>query len=570
MKPLKEYYRNRKTYSSYLQWMKEYSKPYVGKITIVMIFSLVTSLISVLMAVVSKRIIDSATQSNGIIVLVAVYALLMLLTEAIGIVQSLMSIMLNEKFSFGIRKQIYDKIIRSEWMDVTKYHTGDLMTRLTSDAGNISDGIVSTIPDIIRLLIELVVVFFTLFIYSKLLAVFALVLAPIAVILCLILGKKLKKLQVKVQETESKYRSFLQESLANLMVIKAFTNEEESMNKLVRLRDDRFYWVFRKSKMGMVTSTMMSLTFQIGYIVAFTYGAFQISNHAITYGTMTIFLTLVNRVQAPIIQLAQEVPRVVSIFASAGRIIELQNIPLEEKKEQQITTDGIGITAKHLSFGYNKDLVLNDASMEIYPEEFVAIVGESGIGKTTLIRLLMSFLKGNKGNVEYWTNTGEREEVNATNREFISYVPQGNTLFSGTIRENLLTGKSDATQQELEDALVRASAFEFVKELPNGLDTVIGERGHGLSEGQAQRIAIARALVRKAPVLILDEATSALDEKTELSVLQQIHELEPKPTCILITHRRSVLEYCDRELIIEDKKIILRKQRRLNHVAYDA
>lgn len=554
IKRLKTMWDDRENQLRYIRWLMKYSRPYIGKIALVMLLGAASTVASLAMVQISKIIIDNASFGNGFIRLLVVYLILMLVMQGISVVSTLVSTMLTEKFSFGIRKQIYEKIIRSHWMTVTKYHTGDLMTRLTSDAGNIADGIIGTIPNIILLIFELLMVFFTLFYYSPLLAVLALLVAPVAAVTAWWLGKKLRVLQKKVQETESSYRSFLQESLANLLVVKAFANEDYSVKKLTDLREDRFYWVYKKTKMGVVSSTAMSLAFQLGYIAAFSYGVYQIANGSITYGTMSVFLSLVNRVQSPIMQLAQQIPRIVMILTSTGRIVELQNIPVEEKQEQQISSENIGVKVDNLTFGYTEETVLQDTSLSINPGEFVAIIGESGIGKTTLIRLIMSFMSNYRGNITYFNDKGETEPANAGTREFIAYVPQGNTLFSGTIRENIQMGNLDATEEEMWDALRMSSAYEFVKGLPRGLDTVIGERGHGLSEGQAQRIAIARAFVRKAPFLILDEATSALDEATEMSVIKGLQELKPRPTCLVITHRKSILKYCDREIKIENKK----------------
>ena len=556
MNKLRKLWSDRGNQYQYAKWLAQYAKPYMGRITLMMCFNLIYTVVSLVMVTLTKRIIDNATEGNPFVALIVGYLLLTLGLQVVSVISTLMNAMLTERFSFGIRKQIYEKIIRSHWMDVKKYHTGDLMTRLTSDAGNVADGIIGTIPSIVQLIIELLLVFFTLFSYSPMLAFFALLVAPVAAVTSWWFGRKLKRLQVKVQESESAYRSFLQESLANLLIVKAFANEEYSTQKLTELRENRFQWVYKRTKMGLISSTAMSMSFQIGYIVAFAYGAVQISLKTITYGTMSVFLTLVNRVQAPVMGLAQQIPKVVSILASAGRIMELQNIPVEEREKSPLEVVQVGVDVKDLTFGYTREKVLEDVSLSIAPGEFVAIIGESGIGKTTLIRIIMSFMSNIQGSVTFYNEKGETQKANAVTRNFIAYVPQGNTLFSGTVRENIRMGNLNATEEEMYQALKLAAAYDFVKELPKGIDTVIGERGHGLSEGQAQRIAIARAFVRKAPFLILDEATSALDEATEQAVIKGLQMLEPKPTCLVITHRKSILQYCDREIKIENRKIV--------------
>ena len=554
---IKHYWNRREDAVEYFKWCLTYTKPYVPQLTLLMVFDLLATFMSVGMALIGKQLIDKASigDLSGIWKIVAIYVAVIFGTQLLSVISNLFSVVVYEKFGFGIRKKVYRRILDTCWIDISKYHTGDLMTRLTSDVGAVSDGIANTIPTIIRLMVELIVTFFTLAYYDLRLALFALLVAPIAMFASFWLGRKLKYLTVKVQQTESKYRSFMQESLANILIEKSFCLEDYSEERLTKLRDERIYWVFKKNRTNMLASTAMSLSFQLGYIVAFVWGAVCIANKTITYGTMTVFLQLVNRIQAPIVSLAQLVPRLISMLASAGRIIELQNLPKEEYSGKSISQEGIGVKVDRISFGYTDDLVFDDASIDFKPGEFTAIVGKSGIGKTTLVRLIMSFTNKMKGSIEFYNGKGETMEASPDARNFIAYVPQGNTLFSGSIRDNILMGKKDATEEEIIEALESAAAYDFIKEFPKGIDTVIGEKGVGISEGQAQRIAIARALVRRAPFLILDEATSSLDESTELRVLEGVRKWNPAPTCLLITHRRSVLQYCDREIQIVDKKM---------------
>lgn len=555
---LKQAWEDRSSQKKYFRWLMQYSKPYLWKIILLMAISISGTFVSIGMALMSKTVIDNATAGENFRMALIVYVVLMIFMQVADSVSTVLSTMLNEYYSFGIRKQVYDKILRSVWLDTQKYHSGDLMTRMTSDAGNIANGVINVIPNVIELLVELIAVFVTLFMYSKILAVFALLLAPMGGIVSVILGRRLKAIQIKVQESETNYRSFIQESLANLLIVKAFSNEDNFSEELVRLRQQRFNWVWKKNKLGAGSSAAISITFELGYIAAFTYGVLQISAKAITYGTMTVFLTLVNRIQSPVIQLAQQLPGMVSILASAGRIMDIQNIPLEEYNTAEAFDEPqkIGASVSDLSFGYNKDQILKGCSFEIKPGEFIALVGESGIGKTTLIRLMLSLLKSEDGEIFYIDSAGKKSTACADMRKLISYVPQGNTLFSGTLRNNIMMGKKDATEEELQQAIDMACCRDFINEMPDGIDTVIGEKGLGISEGQAQRIAIARAFIRKSPFLILDEATSALDEITEHKILEGLRKLTFSPTCLLITHRRSVLQYCDRELKIENNQIV--------------
>ena len=549
----KNFYHDRENQKNYAKWLFSYTKPYIPSLSVMLLFQIAASLLSLGMSLISKNIIDRATAGKGIAYSIAAFVTVLIVSQTITILTSLVSVVISEKFSFGIRRNVYEKILHTNWLSVSKYHTGDLMTRLTSDTDAVANGISGTIPSILILIVQLTSSFITLFVFDRFLALSSLLIAPVAFLASVILGKRLKKLQVKVQESESKYRSFIHESLSNIMIIKSFCDEEYSSEHLYELRNERLYWILKKNRMSLATSSTINVGFQFAYILAFTWGALGISKGSITYGTMSLFLSLVGQVQAPLISLAQTIPKIVSILASAGRIIEIQDLPAEERPNQTIEQTSIGADLEHITFGYNEDSIFEDTSLHINPGEFVAIVGESGIGKTTLIRLIMSFLNSDSGSISFFNSMGQTEKSTATSRHFISYVPQGNTLFSGTIADNVRMGNRNATEEEIIAALKASSAYDFVQNLPDGMNTVIGEKGHGVSEGQAQRISLARALVRNAPFLVLDEATASLDEKTELRVLEGIRSLTPKPTCILITHRRSVLNYCDKEIKIEDK-----------------
>lgn len=555
---IKKLVKDRKNQKNYARWIMGYTKPFIPQLFFLLLMDIGVACISTGMALVGKKMVDYASNGENVQRYIVLYVLAVLVGLVMSAASGMIGAVVYEKFAFGIRKKVYRRVLDTKWLDITRYHTGDLMTRLTSDVGAVSTGISSTIPTIIQLLVQLVVTFFTLAFFDWRLAVFSLVVVPISALSSVWLGKKIKYLQIKVQETESAYRSFLQESLANILIVKSFQTEEYSEEKLTSLRDERLHWVLRKTKMGLIASSTMSAAFQFGYVAAFVWGAVCISRKLITFGTMTVFLTLVNQVQGPIIGLAQTIPSIVSMLASAGRIIELQKLPEEERSENHIKPENIGLRIEHLSFAYsNGDPVFEDAAIEFEPGKFTAIVGRSGIGKTTLVRLIMAFTNQMYGKVEFYNSYGETETANASVRNFIAYVPQGNTLFSGTIRENICIGGLQASEEKIEEALKGASAYDFVMELPDGLNTRIGEKGYGISEGQAQRIAIARALLRHAPFLILDEATSSLDQETELQVLDGIRRWSPRPTCLLISHRLSVLKYCDKEIRIKDRKMDL-------------
>ena len=483
---------------------------------------------------------------------IILYLAIILVNITIGMIASFLSVYLNERFEYHIRSRMFHAILKSKWQEITEYHSEDLMVRLTSDVRNVASGLIDTCTTIVTLVISLLAAFGTLFYYDKAVAVFGFLLGPAAVYCSVVIGRKIKFYQVKVQESEAKYRAFMQESIANITVVKSFTAEDMMKERLYGLYRERMKVIVKKNRLTIVMGAIVGLSFSVGYVGALTWGVLKIAMNMMSFGTLSIFLSLVSRIQTPVVGLAQTVPHLSNVFASAGRIIEINERVTENHEAAAIETHKMGIVFKDVYYAYKNNEVFRGLSITIRPGSLVAVTGASGIGKTTLIRLMMNFLDAERGLITYHyaDAQGRETEIAASPaiRDYISYVPQGNTLFSGTIKDNLLIGNHDLTDEEMLNILDAVALGDFVSSLPAGILTVIGEKGHGLSEGQAERIAIARALAKSAPVVIFDEATAALDEKNEQEIINSIRRIKNHPTCIFITHRRGTLALMDEEL----------------------
>ncbi|AFV05118.1 ABC transporter ATP-binding protein [Dehalobacter sp. CF] len=545
---------------NFMKWIKPDVRSFLPGLLGIMLINAFGALFGVGMAITSKHMIDYAVAGElryaGIVG--AAFGGIIIINLLLGIAGSLLSVRVSEAFSNAMRQRFFNRLLQTEWLPLSGYHSGDLITRLTSDVGNITNCIVSVIPGIFALGVQLTASFVTLLYYEPRLAVIAFVLGPSTVLFSRIFGSKLKKLNIKVQESESLYRSNIQEAIQNFIIIKAFGLEKHHRDVLQGLHQNRMEWILKKNKMTLSANMIISTGFWTGYLVAFGWGIVRLSQKAISFGTLTAFLTLVQQVQAPFVGLSRTFPQIIAMLASTERLQELEKMALEKREGQIPKLTDVGISFRQVSFYYSEEKetpVLDKITLDIAPGEIVALVGPSGVGKTTLIRLLLALLRPSKGEVYFTDHAGERYEVTSATRDWITYVPQGNTLFSGTIADNLRSGKLNATFTEMEKALRAACAWDFIQELSNGLNTVIGEDGHGLSEGQAQRIAIARAFLKKAPVMILDEATSALDLETEIKVLQAVKDFSSRCTCLLITHRQTALKMCSRVMTIDNGRL---------------
>ena len=546
MNRIKELYSKRGTAYSGLIWLLSQAVPYRRQLFVMFVINMISLGMSFVSTIAGKYIVDATTSGRLSLMYICYMAGATIFSILFSAGSSLFSSYINEKFSFGMRCDMFDRVQKSIWIELSKFHSGDIVTRLTSDISTISSGLISIIPSMVVLSVRLIVSFCILFYYDRWIAVFAFIIAPAGALSALLYQKKFRYYQRLLRESESEYRSYMQENMSNIVVVKAFQQEENNMEHMQSIKRERMDLVMKSARLHALMSGLMRVIYSSGYVVAFCWGAYRISKGEITYGTMTVFLSLVSQVQGSVSSLGSIFPQIYSMLVSATRIMEIVDIRDEVYSDLRSEQVNVSVDLQDVSFSYNDNRkVLEHVSFKVSPGEVIGIVGSSGVGKTTLVRLLLSLIQPDTGAIEYTDEAGNSENANPSSRRFISYVPQGNTLLSGSIEDNLRIGQRNATDEEIWDALRMADADAFVMDSENGLETILTEKAGGLSEGQAQRIAIARALIRKKPILILDEATSALDEDTESRILSRISSGYGR-TCFIITHRRSMLRYCDR------------------------
>ena len=449
-----------------------------------------------------------------------------------------------------MQQKMLDRILRSEWQGRERLHSGDVINRLEKDVGNVVVFLTETIPSTVSTLALFLGAFFYLFSMDKLLSVVIIVMLPIFILFSKLYINRMRFLTREVRDSDSKVQSVLQETVQNRMIIKTLESDSMMVNKLENTQSELRQKVVKRTAFSVFSNLILNFGFALGYLIAFLWSAMRMSAGTLTFGGMTAFLQLVNKIQGPARSLTRLVPQFVGVFTAAERLMELEENPLEEQGDPLLMEAPCGIRFNDVSFAYEKEegQVINHLSFDFKPGSCTAILGETGAGKTTLVRMILALIRPQGGEVAIY-NGKDSATLSPRHRCNLVYVPQGNTLLSGTIRENLRLGRVTATDEEMENALQLACA-DFVKDLPQGLDNPCSESGGGLSEGQAQRIAIARALLREGSVMLFDEATSALDPETERRLLQNILANHDK-TIIFITHRPAVVDYCDQVLHVE-------------------
>lgn len=539
-------------------WLLRYVVKYRWQIILYMIIGIISVAMGLGLSIVSKFLIDAVVSHDyGALIKSGIYVICVSLSQIlVNNLTARISSVVGTKINNEIRSGIYEHIVMSDWQSINKYHSGDLINRLEGDANTISNSIISFIPNVFTRLLQFTGCLVIVFYYDPVMAILALMSAPFLFLLSKVSAKLIRKYNLESRTMNGKVISFTEESMQNLQMIKAFDLTHRQREMFHQLLDRYRSMKLSHDKFSLLLSAILAV---IGLAVSYScygWGIWRLWTGSITYGTMVLFLQLSSKLTVTFSSLAALAPGAISIATAAGRIKELANLPVEQDKDRDLVEqvritaakDGIRIQADHLSYAYSgsQEFVLNDISFSVEPGETVGIVGASGEGKTTLLRLLLGLLEPDSGNLIMETSDGTSIRVSDSTRRFCSYVPQENAIFSGTIADNLRIVAPDADDPTLIRVLKQADAWAFIDRLPDGINTMIGERGVNFSEGQIQRISVARALLKNVPVLIMDEPTSALDTEAEERVLRNIMTADQKRTCIITSHRPSMLQYCTR------------------------
>lgn len=548
-------------------WIVKNSRYQLLSVFLLALFYGLMAYSGVFLAQLARGIVDSAAYDHDV-GKVVFFAVLLFGTTVfqilMGVLSRVTSFNASTKLEIHLKRGLFETMLKKDYAKVTSFHTGELLNRLTSDVDVITSSIMSIVPSLVYFLVKLFGILIVLFSIDWRFAIVFVIGGAVIIIFMLLFKGTLKSFHKKSQEADGNTRSFMQESLSSLLVIKVFNKARRISDEATRLQWDAFKIKRKRNYISIASTTGFSIVFAFGYMYGLVWGSFGILAGTLTYGILTQILSLISQIQTPVEGLTSVLPRYYQALASAERIMEIEKFPDEHAEDENVHIDLKELYGKlssiefdNITFSYDRDTVLEDTSLSINKGDFVVITGISGIGKSTLTKLLLDVFPVNNGRIYLKLNDGSEVNVDRNIRSLFAYVPQGNFLLSGTIRENISFVRPDASDDEIMNAAKIACA-DFIDELPDGLDTRLGEKGMGLSEGQVQRVAIARAVLCDSPIIILDEATSALDEPTEIRLLKNFENLKNK-TCILISHKKAANSVCNKEVRIEDKKILVKE-----------
>lgn len=540
-----------------LSWLIKNAKGSIPFIAALIVTSILLSLLSLKFVSVSREVINIATRNiegnliNSCIILI----LLLLIQLCIQILISYINVHASSRLEISLKRNIFKKLINKDYLSLSSYHSGELLNRINSDVSVIVSGTITLLPSAALFFTSIIGSFIYLYTIDRLLALIILSVGPFVLIGARLYSKRYKVLHKECQDANGKTQSFMLEMLQNLLVVKSFNNEDTVLDLSENLQKRSYSLRVKRTTVSVISHIVMFLVFNAGYYLSLAYGAFKLLHGLLSFGDVTAILQLVNQIQTPFKNVSSLIPQFFSMLASAERIIELENLKTEEKSgnelPQNIYNDAEEIVFQDVHFRYNQDSKIAVMNFKFKLREFTAIAGESGIGKSTAIKLMLGILTPQSGRI--YLKSGDKEYDLGTNtRSLFSYVPQGNLILSGTIRENITFAADNVTEEEIIKSAKIAHIWDFISSLEDGLDTYIGEKGLGLSEGQAQRLSVARAILYDAPILLLDESTSALDSQTESDLLKSLKEMTDK-TCIIVSHKQKALDICDNTVTITSK-----------------
>lgn len=549
----------------YLRWFGRALRPHWMSVVCMMLCHVLLAACSVAFVYVSKKLVDVAVAILGgtlesgaltgwAVAMVSVIVIRVLLNATKSYLQTKTDIALKNR----LRYNLFNVLLRVRNEGGARHHSGDVLNRMQEDVRQVSSVLAVSIPDLFGTLLQFAAAFGFLIYLDYRLAFLVVVIVPLGLLVGKYVAARIRHLTLDIRSSDSRVQAHLQESFQHLTLLQTLEYVGASTDTLGGLQSGLFGKEMRRARFSVLSRIFIALAFSGGHAVAFLWGVWGISLGTVTYGMMTAFLQLVGQIQRPLMELSSQLPAVIHATASIDRLMELEALPREDEGEPVLLDAPAGVRIEDVSFAYPAAgsetgsgsgsgaglgrLVLDGFSYDFAPGSRTAIVGPTGVGKSTLIRLMLALLSPQKGSVSVYSAVSY--PASPSTRCNLVYVPQGNTLFSGTVRENLLMGNPEATEEQLRSALHTAAA-DFVLDLPAGLDTQCFESGAGLSEGQAQRIAIARALLRPGSILLLDEFSSALDAETESTLLERLTSELPNHTMIFITHRDRIIDFCD-------------------------